>query len=80
MPTRRQRQQEVKRQLKAGHELSFSPVDVLGNKVLSHTIRRTPKGYVAIMARRGSAWTIPHIRGGGTGCRGAPGPGQMMVS
>ena len=49
-PTRRQRQREVKRQLRAGYELAFSPVDVLGNKTLSHTIRRTPKGYIATMA------------------------------
>lgn len=49
-PTRRQRQREVKRQLRAGHELAFSPVDVLGNKTLSHTIRRTSKGYVVTTA------------------------------
>ncbi len=47
MPTRRQRQREVKRQLRAGHELAFSPVAFSGEKHLSHTIRH----------ERGRYWT-----------------------
>ena len=39
-PSRRQRQREVVRQLRAGHELAFKPVGFSGEARLSHTIRR----------------------------------------
>ena len=49
-PTGRQRQHEVKRQLRAGHELVFSPVDVLGRKRLSHMIAFRRGRYVVTAA------------------------------
>ena len=50
MSTARAAVARLKRQLKAGEEMAFSPVDVLGRKRLSHTIAFRCGRYVVTAA------------------------------